>query len=256
MSAVVDSPSTSSLSATVEYRSLPDLLEQRTFATGAEAAISYLTYDSGTGCAESTWTWRQLALRAAAVAAWVQRRVAPGQPVAILADQGPEYIAAVLGVMRAGSPAVPLFPASFRGRTDHLAGILRDCRPAMVLTTKRCLDETVEFMDTRDLQVPQFAASDLLPTAMADYYDPVSVRPGDIAYLKYPSRPVPSSPRGIMVTHANVVANARQAMRAFDVEPGRSVTVSWLPLFQSMGLLVNIQLFRGGSGAALAAASS
>ncbi|MBT2872761.1 fatty acyl-AMP ligase [Streptomyces sp. McG7] len=43
-----------------------------------------------------------------------------------------------------------------------------------------------------------------------------------------------------MVTHANVVANARQAVTAFDAAPGRTTTVGWLPLFHDMGLVLSV----------------
>lgn len=49
-------------------------------------------------------------------------------------------------------------------------------------------------------------------------------------------------PSGVVITHANVVANARQALQAYDMEGGRHHVVGWLPLYHDMGLLLQVAM--------------
>ncbi len=64
---------------------------------------------------------------------------------------------------------------------------------------------------------------------------------GDVAYLQYTSGST-RMPSGVVITHSNVVANARQALEAYDMEGGRHTVVGWLPLYHDMGLLLQVAM--------------
>jgi acyl-CoA synthetase (AMP-forming)/AMP-acid ligase II len=59
------------------------------------------------------------------------------------------------------------------------------------------------------------------------------------AYLQYTSGST-RTPAGVVLTHRNVLANARQACAAYGAESGTTSAVSWLPLFHDMGLILGI----------------
>jgi acyl-CoA synthetase (AMP-forming)/AMP-acid ligase II len=66
------------------------------------------------------------------------------------------------------------------------------------------------------------------------------VRGEQIAYLQYTSGST-RAPAGVMISHANVLANARQTLAGYGVRPGDgTTTVSWLPLFHDMGLVLGV----------------
>ena len=61
--------------------------------------------------------------------------------------------------------------------------------------------------------------------------------PDDIAFLQYTSGST-SAPKGVMVSHANLLANLAMIARAFG-NTRRSTCVSWVPLYHDMGLIIN-----------------
>ncbi|MGY0020376.1 fatty acyl-AMP ligase [Streptomyces sp. YJ-C3] len=181
-----------------------------------------------------TLGWRGLDSRARAVAGQLVRTVRPGDRVALLVPQGLDYAVAFLGCLYAGVIAVPLFTPELPGHEGRLAAVLDDCEPSCVLSDEASRASVESFTGGR---LPVLAV-DALPQAppAAELPRPA---PDDVAYLQYTSGST-RSPSGVMVTHANVVANARQAVTAFDVAPGRNTSVGWLPLFHDMGLVLSV----------------
>ncbi|MFF2200015.1 fatty acyl-AMP ligase [Streptomyces sp. NPDC058145] len=181
-----------------------------------------------------TLSWQGLDARARAIGGHLRGTARAGERVALLLPQGLDYTAAFLGCLYAGVIAVPLFTPDLAGHEGRLAAVLDDCEPAHVLTDTPSL-ATVDRATGGRLPV---TAVDALPDGppAAELPRPA---PDDVAYLQYTSGST-RSPVGVMVTHANVVANARQAVTAFDAEPGRSTTVGWLPLFHDMGLVLSV----------------
>ncbi len=134
--------------------------------------------------------------------------------------------------------AVPLFPPGLPGHGERLASVLRDCGAKTVLTTQDTAVEVEDFLRTHGLVVGQIVSVDKLPATFGAGFAPMPPAPDSIAYLQYTSGST-GDPRGVMITHANVVANARQACAAYGVRQD-SVSVSWLPLFHDMGLVLSI----------------
>lgn len=181
-----------------------------------------------------TLSWQGLDARARAVAGQLQGTVRAGDRVALLLPQGLDYTAAFLGCLYAGVIAVPLFTPDLPGHEGRLAAVLDDCEPAYVLTDGPSREPVARATGGR---LPM-AEVDALPEGPPATRLPRPA-PDDVAYLQYTSGST-RSPAGVMVTHANVVANARQAVTAFDAAPGRSTTVGWLPLFHDMGLVLSV----------------
>ncbi|WP_439943930.1 fatty acyl-AMP ligase [Streptomyces sp. BBFR115] len=197
-------------------------------------------------------TWRALDLRVRAVAEALARTVPPGERAALVLPQGLDYVAAFLGCLYAGVTAVPLFTPDLPGHEGRLAAVLADCEPACLLTDTATADRVLAF--TAEHALPETAlltVDGLTAPALAEVEPPRRPAPDDIAYLQYTSGST-RTPAGVMITHANVVANARQGMAGLEAEDPTTTAVGWLPLFHDMGLVLSVAApVVGGLGSVL-----
>ncbi|MEO6322065.1 MAG: AMP-binding protein [Polaromonas sp.] len=187
---------------------------------------------------EQRISYRQLADAAAAVAAGLQRAgVAPRQSVAIMLPTSPEYFSTYFGILMAGAIPVPIYPPARPSQLeDHVlrhTGILDNAQAVALVTVPqamvvaRLLQARVPGL--RQVVTPlQLAAKGGTPT-------PVAVRGDDIAFIQYTSGST-GNPKGVALTHANLLANIRAMAQAVEATP-RDVFVSWLPLYHDMGLI-------------------
>ncbi|MGD1205804.1 thioester reductase domain-containing protein [Mycobacterium seoulense] len=150
-----------------------------------------------------------------------------------------EMVAAFYACARIGVIAVPVsppLPMSFESGLAKLAFIARDCQAKAVLSTKQFeydyrlllnhLDGGSPWPDAqRPPELPWFGTDGTQEFGGA----PVPDTPGPVLFLQYTSGST-SDPKGVVVTHANVIANAS----AFT---GGEVLVSWLPQHHDMGLI-------------------
>jgi len=198
-----------------------------------QTQIIYLEDDS-----EQRISYRQLADAAAAVAAGLQRAgVVPRQSVAIMLPTSPEYFSSYFGILMAGAIPVPIYPPARASQLeDHVlrhTGILDNAQAVVLVTVPeamvvaRLLQARVPCL--RHVLTPQqLAEKGGTPT-------PVQVRGSDIAFIQYTSGST-GNPKGVALTHANLLANIRAMAQAVEATP-RDVFVSWLPLYHDMGLI-------------------
>ncbi|MGW5747582.1 AMP-binding protein [Amycolatopsis sp. NPDC003861] len=190
---------------------LSELLAGRAAAAGDAPAMTWTA-------PAVTVTWAELDRRVTAVAAALRRVTEPRQRVAILIEPSPDYVVAFLGALRAGLVAIPVGP-------DRRASVLADAEPSIVLATAATVPAIRRFLATLDTCGHRVLAVDGVPDAPG--FTSYPAVPDDIAYLQYP--------RGVMVTHANVVANARQVAQVV----GRTTVVS-LPPSDPLGLVLGV----------------
>lgn len=219
--------------------SLSTRLEHWAGKLGDSPAVTFLDYSRDPAGVATTLTWRELDELATAVAGWISHRTSRGDRVAILIEQSPYYAAAFLGVIRAQRVAVPLFPPGLPQYDERLAAVLSDCAPRMLLSTRGRVLEIGRFLDRCGFAGRPVVAVDALPPGDTSYATEPPLRPDDVAYLQYTSGST-RSPSGVMLTHANVMASSRQAADCFGIVHGRTVDVSWLPMFHDMGLVLGL----------------
>jgi acyl-CoA synthetase (AMP-forming)/AMP-acid ligase II len=174
----------------------------------------------------------------AAAAHALRARAPSGSRAVLLFDTEPGFIASFFGCLAAGLVAVPVDPPHGRRAWSGIERVVADCEPALVLTTRviesRWHEELARLADSRHLQV--LVIDDVLAavdTTVAD--GGFDGGPGTIAFLQYTSGST-AQPKGVMVTHANVMANLRMLEEAFALT-GDEQIVGWLPLFHDMGLV-------------------
>ncbi len=181
--------------------------------------------------------WNQLWSRVCAIGARLQQVTTPGDRVAILAPQGLDYVAAFFGGVYAGDVAVPLFAPALSGHTERLAAVLADARPTVVLTTTAVAESVRTLIRTlAPIDRPRFIAVDALPTTLGSDFAGPAVATDDVAYLQYTSGST-RSPAGVEITHRAVYTNAMQMILAGGLDMDVR-TVSWLPLYHDMGLMM------------------
>ncbi|MBE1577582.1 fatty acyl-AMP ligase [Amycolatopsis roodepoortensis] len=219
--------------------SFATLLRYWAWRLGDDVAVTYLDHRAGADGRAITLSWRELDDRVDALATRLTGFTGPGDRAAILARQSVDYVVAFLGAIRAGLIAVPLFSPSLPGHAGRLAAVLADCAPRVVLTTTDGLDDAAGFLASTDFERPAVLAVDTTaPVAAGDRSWP-RPEPDEVAYLQYTSGST-RTPAGVMLTHRNALTNARQACDAYAVETATTSTVSWLPLFHDMGLILGI----------------
>lgn len=157
-----------------------------------------------------------------------------GRRVMLVLPDGEAFVLAFLGTIRAGAVPVPMFPplpgTDRTGYLGRLAAVARQCDAALLVTAEGLL--------------PWFAGSDDLPpcTTVAEVADPAGggdlprLHPDDAALVQYTSGST-SDPKGVVVSHRALLANAGAIADVLAVDPERDRGVSWLPLYHDMGLI-------------------
>jgi fatty-acyl-CoA synthase len=151
----------------------------------------------------------------------------------VLSDQA-EFALAFLAAIRAGIIPVPVYPPFLLGALDGYAGQIErvrrttDARAALVSDPFRPILERVDpggrLVSVSDLSSHEERGR--LPR----------VRASDVAFIQFTSGST-SAPKGVAVTHRNVIANAEGIARHLALDPARDRGVSWLPLYHDMGLI-------------------
>ncbi|TQJ47279.1 fatty acyl-AMP ligase [Streptomyces sp. SLBN-115] len=219
------------------YRTLPEYLRHWAETAPDRRAFTFVDHPAPhSRGVHRTLTWRSLDRRVRALAARLAEQAEPGARVALLCPQGTEYVTGFLAALAAGLVAVPLYPPGLPGHGDRLTGVLADARPAVVVTTSRAMAEVADLC--AGARVPAVAVDRIPDTATGDRL-PAAPDPGATAYLQYTSGST-RAPAGVEITHANVVANARQALTAYGADAAPVTCVGWLPLYHDMGLVLSV----------------
>jgi phthiocerol/phenolphthiocerol synthesis type-I polyketide synthase C len=223
-----------------------DLLVQRLASRPNAPAFSFLRTDLGI---DNQLSGGVLDNEARAFAARLQQLGFSRQRAILLYPPGREFIVAFVGCLYAGVVAVPVIPPRSTRSTDRLkrlAVIAKDAQPAVVLATPRLKQLLAQIDAGGSPAVPRdVPIVDSVTGAESDWTRP-DISGDDLAMLQYTSGST-GSPKGVMVSHRNLVANAASMCRALRMtEPW--TFVSWLPPYHDMGLIgtLLLPLFSGG----------
>jgi acyl carrier protein len=182
--------------------------------------------------------WRESSVVAAGLR---ERQLSPGSTVAIMLPTGRDYFVTFFGVLLAGCVPVPIYPPGRpSGLEEHLRRHIRllDNAQAAGLVT---VPEARSLARLVAPQIPTLrhvvTVGDLQTIAVTTAVGPPRATPGpsDTALLQYTSGST-GDPKGVVLSHANLLANIRAMGQAGDIQP-TDVFVSWLPLYHDMGLI-------------------
>jgi 1-acyl-sn-glycerol-3-phosphate acyltransferase len=177
--------------------------------------------------------------RATAMAAgFLALGVDPGQPVAIMLPTGADYFSCFMGILLAGGIPVPIYPPARPSQLeDHLrrhVGILTNARCIMLVTVAEAR-MTARLLGSHVASLRRVATADEIERAGSPGLATGRAREQDVCLLQYTSGST-GNPKGVVLNHANVLANIRAMGQAAAVSSA-DVFVSWLPLYHDMGLI-------------------
>lgn len=212
--------------------SFAHVLFERAQSTPDAEALRYLNVPTG------QLTYGALQQRAATVAARLAQVVRPGERAVLLLPPGPDYVAAFFGCLQAGVIAVPTYPPLNKRQVPRLVSVVRDAEPRVVLTLAGLVDLTRQSLAEHGVTAPMEWLAVDAEAGVAPSEDAPAVGREDIAFLQYTSGST-SSPKGTIVTHANLLNNS-EAIKRFFGHTKSSVGVIWLPPYHDMGLIGGI----------------
>ncbi|WP_437525323.1 amino acid adenylation domain-containing protein [Sorangium sp. So ce726] len=224
--------------------SLPELLARRAEELGDAPAYVHLHEGEEETAALS---FAALHARARTIAAFLRAHYPPKSRVLLLFAPGLEFIEAFFGCLLADMVAVPISLPRPNRAESRFDAVTADCAPACALTASAAPRERSASTARSGLAVHTLEEC----SSGADAGRACGARAArgttdDVAYLQYTSGST-SSPKGVMVSHRNVLQNCRMLAEGFGIERGDTF-VSWLPHFHDLGLIhgIMLPLFVGG----------
>ncbi|ABX04499.1 fatty acyl-AMP ligase [Herpetosiphon sp.] len=231
-------------SATIQSNpaSFVEIILQRAKTTPEAIALNFYTADGY----RTSLSYGLLAQRCQAIAAVLQRVTKPGDRALLLYPPGLGYVEAFFGCLFAGVIAVPAYPPRPNRRDQRLEAIISNAQARVMLAAS----EVVAQQRALSQQYPglaqlQWIASDLVNSQLASMWQAPSINTHDLAFLQYTSGST-SQPRGVMVSHENLVYNSGLIAQSFGITADDHVFI-WLPPYHDMGLIGGIMqpLFTG-----------
>jgi thioester reductase-like protein len=226
------------------FGTLLDLLRERAQKLPEKRGYRFLADGEGK---ELSLTYGELDRRARAIATSLRKIAAPGERAILLYPPGLDFVAAFYGALYAGVIAIPMYPPEpnrIAATLPRLRSIALDAGASLILTIKPVLGMARLFAEPApEIAALLWIATDAPEVDNADNaasYDPagLDITPSSLALLQYTSGST-AAPKGVMVSHENLLHNAAQLSRCFGVT-SESRSVIWLPVHHNFGLVGGI----------------
>lgn len=215
---------------------LVSILQERAKGQPEQLAYTFLTEIKRD---EVCLTYGELDSKARAIAAFLSTHHAQGDRALLLYPPGLDFIQAFLGCLYAGVVAVPIYLPRRPQQAAHLEKIAADCQATWALTDTASLAKLEKFFATEPtLAKLQYLPIDQIPIDQSMGWQPPPLTQENLAFLQYTSGST-GSPKGVMVSHGNLMHNQQLVKTAFKHTEASKV-VGWLPLLHDMGLIGNV----------------
>ena len=159
------------------------------------------------------------------------------ETVAIMLPTSPQFFYAFFGVMLAGGIAVPIYPPARPDKIEEYVSrqvaILRNAAVRFLISFEgaKVVSELLRLSLPSLLGVTTVEALQQSGARL----QPGAIEAAEAAFIQYTSGST-GDPKGVVLTHSNLLANIRGIGWAVNVQP-TDIVVSWLPLYHDMGLI-------------------
>ncbi|MGF1524383.1 MAG: AMP-binding protein [Leptolyngbyaceae cyanobacterium] len=218
------------------FSTLVDLLSWRASRQPEKVAYVFMVDGKTEG---ARLTYAELDRQARIIGAWLQRQKAEGERALLLYPQSLDAIAAFWGCLYADVIAIPApapEPSRLKRTLPRLQAIAKDAQVAFVLSTHKIISLVAQARhDIPEFRQMQWLATEGLGTDLAETWQEPAIKGDTLAYLQYTSGST-STPKGVMISHRNVLFHCAYLQKACGYTPD-SVTVTWMPYFHDYGLV-------------------
>ena len=186
---------------------------------------------------EEKLTYAQLweEVRALAGALQDQCRIRAGDRVLLLYPPGLEFVVGFFACHAAGAIAVPAYPPRRNRKASRIRSIVVDSDARWALSTQSVVDLLKGDQPHDDLIGVQLVGTDTPAMRDVSKWRRPKLQDSSLAVLQYTSGST-GSPKGVMLNHANLIANSELIREGFQPAAG-TVCMSWLPTYHDMGLV-------------------
>lgn len=223
-----------------DYRNMLELVQDRASILADKPLYTFLRDNLDEA---GVMSFDELQARAMSLAAELQQQAQPGERVLLLFPAGLAYIEAFFACLYAGLVAVPAYAIQSPKDHDRLNSIVRDAGAKLILTTHEQEPATAAWLARGEIHSPLVLCTDTLERS--HQWQQPDIGPDTLAFLQYTSGST-GSPKGVMVSHRNLLHNSELSYRAFN-HSDATVGASWLPPYHDMGLIGGVlqPLFAG-----------
>lgn len=195
---------------------------------------------------EVSLTYAELDMRARAIAANLVSMGLRHKRALMMYPPGLDFIEALYGCYYANVVPVPAYPPRRNRNMGRINAISEDANASAALTVTDVRNRSDGLLDDApSLRSVPWLCTDQVPTEMCSDWTQPRVEASDIGLIQYTSGST-GSPKGVVLTHGNLMANCHMITDAFQLPPtGKGMT--WLPVYHDMGLIGGIlnPLFAG-----------
>lgn len=225
------------LRSVADAESFVDVLRAQSHTKGAADAFIFMADNPAR---QSRITYGDLDTRARRIATLLQRMGAAGERALLLFPTGRDYLDAFFACMYAGVIAVPAYPPAQSGKpVDRIRGIIEDSGAKYALVDSAFLQAREEMLRSApSLASLQLIAVDQVAAGMESLWEPPTLSHDSLCYLQYTSGST-GIPKGVMITHGNLIHNAQVIQKAMELTP-TDRGLFWLPIYHDMGLVGGI----------------
>lgn len=226
----------SGLEKTIQATTLIDILRQRSLQQPKKIAYTFLL-DGETNAVNLTY--RELDLKARAIAALIQSFCSPQDRILLLYPPGLGFIEAFFACLYAEAIAIPAYPPRPNRSVARIQSIIKDAQPTLALTTHSILASLERKAElTPELKMLRWLSTDNLDSTHSDRYRETFLTADKIAFLQYTSGST-AEPKGVKIAHDNLMHNLQAIYCCFQ-HSSQSRGVIWLPPYHDMGLIGGI----------------
>ena len=186
-----------------------------------------------------TLTFAELDQQAKAVAAMLVSKGYAGKRALMMYPSGLDFVVAFFGCHYAAVTPVPAFPPRRNRNMARIGAISDDAQASVAISVTSVIKSSEKWInESPGLQrIPWLSTESVAAEFANDWVKPKSSL-DDLGLIQYTSGST-GSPKGVMLSHRNLIANCRMITRAFQTTRKGSIC-SWLPLYHDMGLVGGI----------------